>query len=258
MADTELPDLPARATPALTDIAYLVSDPIGTPVDHHGTLADILKLTGPRSVSVLTSGTAATYTVPAGINRLKVRAQGPGGGGGGGDGGSSQVGVGRGGYAGAYAEKIYSVTPGQTLTYTVPAGGAGGAAGNNAGTDGGNTLFDEGGSVVTAPGGTGGTSMAAGTTLTVTGASTLLLATGGDLNLPTMPAQRGVRLSGTSWIPSRGASCLLGAGGNDGFNAAGSAGEGYGAGGGGGSSDSVTDRAGGAGAPGVIVVEEYP
>src|SRR3990167_9535532 len=197
---------------------------------------------GPVSISLLTYGTAATYTVPNGIFRLKVRLVGGGGGGGGADSAVGNVGVGGGGYSGGYAEKIYVTTPGATFTYTIGAGGAGGLAGNNSGTTGGNTLFDEAGSVVTAPGGPGGGSMAAGTTMNATGKPARVQATGGDLNLFTEGATRGWRLSSTQWIGSCGASGLLGNGGG---------------GGGGQRVNSATDQAGGAGTIGLIIVEEY-
>lgn len=74
MADTELPDLPARATPALTDIAYLVSDPTGTPADHHATLAAIQALmSGLVKIEELTpTGTNATFSALGAFTHLKI------------------------------------------------------------------------------------------------------------------------------------------------------------------------------------------
>lgn len=213
---------------------------------------------GPASVSVLTSGTAATYTVPAGIYRLRVRLIGGGGGGGGADGGSSQAGAGSGGGSGGYVEKVYSTTPGATFTYTIGALGAGGTAGNNAGTAGGNTLFDEGGSVLTGSGGGGGSSFAAGTTYNVASVGAGGAATGGDVNIPGTVGLRGWRWSGTQVMPGQGASSLLGGGGAAAnSDSVGNSASGYGAGGGGAGATTTTDRAGGNGTVGVIIVEEY-
>lgn len=216
---------------------------------------------GPASISVLTNGSGATYTVPAGVYRLKVTCVGAGGGGGGADGGSSQAGVGSGGGSGAIAIKVYSTTPSSTFTYTVSnAGGTGGSAGNNNGNDGTDTVFDSGGTPVTAEGGNGGGSMAAGTGVSASGSngSAQAAATGGDVNIPGTNVQRAFRISGTEVVCAVGAPSPYGAGGlASNGNADGGAASGYGAGGGGAGSLTVTDRAGGNGAPGVIIVEEY-
>lgn len=213
---------------------------------------------GPVSVQVLTSGSAATYTVPAGVYRIRVRLVGGGGGGGGADGGSSQSGAGSGGSSGAYAEKIYAVVPAQTFQYSVGALGAGGTAGNNSGSAGGATTFDELGSVVTAGGGTGGGSMAANTTQAKAASVSVPVATGGDLNIVGRRAMRGLRASGASaWGGTEGASGWFGDGGDAGLDAAGGAASGYGAGGGGAMSSTTTDRAGGDGTAGLIIVDEF-
>jgi hypothetical protein len=204
------------------------------------------------SMTVLTSGTAQTYTVPNGVYRLKVRVQGGGGGGGGGDGDTTSAGAGAGGDGGGYVEELYSVLPGQTYTYTVGGGGNGGTAGNNAGSDGGASSFGS----LTANPGVGGGSMAAGTSVTQTTANTRATATGGDINLPGAFGERGRRFSGTQYFAGMGGVSRLGTPGVGGTGSDGQAGNGYGAGGGGGGSASVTDRAGGAGAPGVIIIEE--
>ena len=66
-----------------------------------------------------------------------------------------------GGAGGTYAEKWIDVDPGDEFVWDVGAAGAGGAAGNNAGSSGGDTTFG----TFTCPGGSGGPSMAAGTTV---------------------------------------------------------------------------------------------
>lgn len=212
---------------------------------------------GPASMTVLTSGTSATYTVPAGIYRLKVRMVGGGGGGGGTDSAVGQAGCSQGGASGAYAEKLYSTTPGTNFTYSVGALGAGGAAGNNSGSAGGDTKFDEAGSVVTAGGGSGGGSLATGTSVTLSGSGAVPTASGGDVNIPGELALRGIRLSGTQAFGTSGANGPFGSGGIAGNAAAAANASGFGAGGGGSWHQGGTDLAGGNGVAGLIIVEEY-
>ncbi|SQC34205.1 glycine-rich domain-containing protein [Kluyvera cryocrescens] len=93
--------------------------------------AGVLSKLGLRDVAhsqmttYLTAGTF-TFTVPDGVYRIKCRVIG----GGGGAGGSASAKSGGGGGAGGYAEGWIDVTPGQTITITVGAGGQGGTAGN--------------------------------------------------------------------------------------------------------------------------------
>ena len=69
--------------------------------------------------AVITANTV--WTVPQGVNLVRVRLVGGGGGGGGGDVGYA----GAGGGAGGYAEGTVALTPGQALTLSVGSGGAG-------------------------------------------------------------------------------------------------------------------------------------
>ena len=71
------------------------------------------------------TGNTQSYTVPAGVTTLRVKAWG----GGGGSGGTDCQGIGLGG-GGAYATDVIGVTPGEVLTIYV---GGGGAAGPNSG-----------------------------------------------------------------------------------------------------------------------------
>lgn len=119
---------------------------------------------GLKSFTILTSGTAATYTTPAGITSLLVEAVGPGGGGGGGaistGGGVAGGGGGGGGYC-----RLWIAAAGASYTYTVGAGGAGGTAGNNAGSNGATqTLFSGTGASMAAGQGLGGGGSAISTT----------------------------------------------------------------------------------------------
>lgn len=97
---------------------------------------------GPLSRMQVFTG-SGTFTVPAGVYRVRVRVWGGGGGGGTPGGGPSGGG---GGGAGAYAEGWHNVTPGQAITVTVGAAGAVAGAG-------GTSSF---GSLITCTGGAGG------------------------------------------------------------------------------------------------------
>ena len=109
-----------------------------------------------KNTVLLTSGTGATYTTPTGVRALKVIALAGGGGGGGQDGQGAgtytTAGPGRGGNA----VSMFIPTASASYTYTIGAGGAAGAAGNNAGATGGNTTFGDGTLLITAGGGGGG------------------------------------------------------------------------------------------------------
>lgn len=113
------------------------------------------------TVIPFTSAGTSSWTVPAGVTSVTVKAWGAGGGGGGGstnsDGGS--------GGGGGYIQSTISVTPGESLSVTVGAGGAGGAfssggSGNNSGDGGGGGGYSRvargGTTLVLAAGGAGG------------------------------------------------------------------------------------------------------
>lgn len=92
---------------------------------------------------------SGSWTVPAGVTKVKASLIG-GGGGGAKRGGNPSSACSGGG--GAFVIKWINVTPGTSMTVTIGAGGAMAAANNQDGSNGGNTAF--GG--VTANGGTGG------------------------------------------------------------------------------------------------------
>ncbi|HEY6872582.1 MAG TPA: hypothetical protein VI298_07660 [Geobacteraceae bacterium] len=92
-----------------------------------------------------------TFTVPAGVGKILFEAWGAGGGGGGYTGTSYAVYGGGGGGGGQYRGS-FAVTPGQTYTVIVGAGGAGSLHSN--GGNGGDTSF--GGTLAVAHGGGGG------------------------------------------------------------------------------------------------------
>lgn len=109
-----------------------------------------------QTVTTITASGTSSFTVPAGVTTIIVKAWGAGGGGGG---SSSSSKSGGGGGGGAYTIQTFTgLTPGTVYTNSiiVGAGGTGGAAGANSGTDGGNTTVTFT-STVTANGGKLGT-----------------------------------------------------------------------------------------------------
>jgi hypothetical protein len=194
------------------------------------------------TVDVKTSGTSQTWTIPAGVTKLKVTVIGGGGGG-----GSSTYYAphdtyynGAGGGAGAYSVVYLSgLTPGNTLTYTV--GAAGAVNGGNGGTS---SLSSGSQSIttVTCTGGAGGQSVE-GYPQGGAGGS----ATGGTININGS--------GGSDLYGENGGSNPLGMGGKGsaGGYSTGN-GTGYG-GGGGGAQNSSPGVSGGAGAPGVVIFE---
>lgn len=100
----------------------------------------------------LTSGTS--YVVPSGFTTAKIWAIG-GGGGGGGVATTDGTAAGGGG-GGGVAYKTFSVTPGQSISFSIGSGGSGGTGAND-GSAGGSTTATYGGVTITANGGNGGT-----------------------------------------------------------------------------------------------------
>ena len=83
------------------------------------------------TVQTFTSGTNQTYTTPAGVKYIRVRALGGGGGGGGGQSGTTSI-SGQGGAGGGYCEATI-ISPEATYSYTVGTGGSGGSGGSGVG-----------------------------------------------------------------------------------------------------------------------------
>jgi hypothetical protein len=108
----------------------------------------------PHFTNEQTFSASGTFTVPAGVGRVKLRLYG--GGGGGGYGNSAGGG---GGGGGGYVEGFFSTVPGDVLTITIGGGGSGGSSGAVA-TAGGDSTIYHGGELCYA---TGGQSGAAGT-----------------------------------------------------------------------------------------------
>lgn len=156
-------------------------------------------------VNINTSG-AGTFTVPCGVTSIQVEAWGGGGAGGGST--SNTIRGGGGGAGGSYAKKIFAVTGGQVINYSIGAGGFGNTViPSNSGQS---TWFSSN-ALLNASGGPGVTVFATGATGTTTGCV-------GDSFLP-----------GTNG--SNGSATASGAGGNGG--------SGLGIGGNGGASSNV-------------------
>lgn len=144
---------------------------------------------------------SGTFTIPAGITKVKVTVVGGGGGGGG-------NGPGSGGGAGGVAIKyITGLTPGGTVSVTVGNGGAGGATAGQSGATGGTSSF---GAYCSATGGSGGASSAAAPGAGGTGSS-------GDLNL-----QGGYGMSAYNYVDGCTTVTYAGPGGTNMFGGAGS------------------------------------
>lgn len=178
--------------------------------------------------TTFTSG-SGTYTVPAGVTTIQVKMWGAGGGG-----NPGPATFGQGGGGGGFYMATLSVTPGQTFSYSVGAGGSPGNAG-------GNSTFNG----VTANGGGGGAS----------GASSANAGVG-----PTENGQQGL-WSGSQTANSRAGGNAGGVaygGGTGGGNASGNPSGGYAGnapgGGGGGGSSQQSGGYGGNGANGSVVI----
>jgi len=222
---------------------------------YDATLGVKTALAAPLSVTVLTSGTAATYTTKPGCRALFVECWGAGAGGAGGANAASNASVGSGGGSGSYCSKLYS-PPAATYTYTVGAKGAGGTSGAN-GAVGNSTTWG----ALTAPGGLGGVFQATQVSLLDTvGGVGGAIATGGDVNGAGAPGGNSKRSNGTIAVSGFGGSTSLGGGGgarsaqNAGLDAIANTGSG---GGGAATINGGGVTNGGNGADGLIRVTEF-
>ncbi len=187
-----------------------------------------------------------TWTKPADLVRVKVTVVGAGGGGGGS--GTAALVSGQCGGGGGVAHKwIAAASLGTTETVTIGAGGTAGSAGANAGGNGGSTSF---GAHAVATGGSGGQHGDSNNLLGAGGAGTtgdLLLTGGRGGGSGTQNNYSGHR-SGEA--PGFGGGVIVQ------LDTTGLAGASYGAGGAAGNKNG-TNRAGGAGAAGFVIVEEF-
>ena len=224
----------------------------GTGLSAVGTAGNLLTSNGTAWVSSAPTATSpiptiqaftssGTFTVPAGVTKVKVTVVG---GGGGGRTATNSTSQGGGGSGGAAIKVITGLTPGGTVAVTV---GTGGAANTNGVTSSFGAYCSATGGVSPGlssnnpgPGGDGGT------------------ATGGDINFTGGAGGGGSGVSGTVAGNGGGGGCSifggggLGAVGTNAVNTAGAGAPGTGAGGGGGCGGPGT---GGTGGSGIVIVE---
>lgn len=153
-----------------------------------------------KSFQILTSGTAQTYTRPAGISTLLIQMIGAGGGGGGVPAVSSQSSAAGGGGGGGFAQKFIT-SAAATYIYTIGAGGAGGDNTGSNGSNGGDTTFG----TITAGGGTFGHGDTAHSVNAVGGSlGDGGTSSGGDINASGGPGQNGWSLNSSTIAVSGG------------------------------------------------------
>ena len=239
----------AKVSPAFTGVPTAPTAALDTNTTQLATTQFVqtqlgaLTVTPIPSMQVFTAN--GTFTVPAGVTKLKVTVVGGGASGYGASGVNAAFMGGRaGGGAGGAAIKTITVTPGDAIAVTVGSGGASGSSSSAGGTSsfGAHCSATGGGAASTFTGGVGGT-----------GSS-------GDLNLGGGAGGAGsyhAAGDGTSGnTGGTGGNSIFGGGGLAKTNTTGGSGSAYGAGGGGGSSDHNTGTFnGGAGASGVVIVE---
>lgn len=213
-----------------------------------------------KSVSEIAQGTV-TYAPPAGVRALMVHCLGAGGGGGGCTTVAAQAAAGAGGGSGAYSRK-WVTSPKSSYTVAVGQGGTAGANTGGTGGTGGDTTFDSP-AICTAKGGAGGVGQTANTTVaSAAGGAGGAAASGvGDTLIDGNEGTAAFRLSGTQAIPGDGAPGPgpFGGGrvGTD-ANGAGVTGKQWGSSGSGALvQNGSAAAAGGVGANGRLIIEEY-
>lgn len=215
-----------------------------------------------RSFSVVTQvfTSTGTYTATTGMLYCQIIILGGGGAGGGAAAtGGATTSLGGGGGAGEYAVGVFSAaTIGASQAVTI--GAAGAANSGVAGGNGGNTSV---GALISANGGTGGGTAAAASIASQRGGAGGTGGSGGSYRSPGFGGGSGLSVQPSSFnYGAYGADSQLGSGGIDYLNIGtkqdGDPGIGYGSGGGGAITwTSQTAAIGGAGVPGVVIVNEY-
>lgn len=242
-ADTKISKTTAGEIAAMTEKTALVDDDLLLIEDSEASNAKKkIKISSISAGTIDVFTSSGIWVAPAGVNYVEVTVCG---GGGGGASENLPSGAGAGGGAGACILKhVMKVTPGNSYTVTVGAGGVGGDNSGDPGDNGGNSTFV-------------GDTAPSNYTLTATGGVGGNLATGGTAATANLDASGGTggglfAISGGSGANASGGtgggggSSLLGKGGNQG--APGGNG-GIGAGGGGG-----TTSSGGNGGDGIVII----
>jgi len=199
---------------------------------------------------------SGTYTTPSKVRAIYVECVGGGGGGGGVAGTTSMVAVSRSGGGGGYCAKLI-VAPSATYSFSVGAGGSGGASGLNSGTAGSTTTF--GSSLLSAGGGgSGGAHAATAGNSSATAGGVGGTPSGGDINLYGSRAGARTVINAIIAALSQSGDCpMFGGGRSSTTDATGLDGQNFGCGGSGAASTTSTNYAGGDGAAGTIRITEY-
>lgn len=213
------------------------------------------------------SGTTWTKPVNPDVTHILVECVGGGGGGGGIVNPTSGKATGAtGGGGGGYAKKLWTAADLASISTLTITPGAGGSAGNSSGSDGGaggaSTVSGTGLTSVVGGGGSGGK----GDTSATSGNSTNNgrgggTGTGGDVNTTGVASDSHRIIGGVSINGSRGGGSIWGGGSLQYVNTYGRNGSGIGSGGGGanatGAESTGTNRVGGSGSDGIIVITEF-
>lgn len=237
-----------------------ISVPAGAAVDVYGDGNNVIASYSAGSlINVQTFTSSATYTPTAGTNLIIVEGIGGGGAGGGAPVTlSGNVGFGCGGHAGAYGKAMFTISEiGASQTISI---GSGGAASTGAGGNGGNSTL---GSLITFGGGAGGPRVGNTAPPLIAGNGNPSAATSISANIIRGYGQNstvGFALSTAAIYSSAGASSSYGSGGSS-VNTTGNgqSASGFGAGGSGACAqqNNATERLGGSGSPGFIIIYEY-
>jgi hypothetical protein len=235
-----------------------------TNFDVNGVSSDNLTIVGFAAAPTISTFTSSgTWVCPALVTSVTVQAWGGGGAGGGPN--TDNTGGG-GGAGGQFVTSTVSVTPGNTYTVTVGAGGTG-VQGNNGNSGGDSILLLSGTPIVTAKGGAGGSANITKASGSTTGGVGDTVYAGGDgSDGASTYGGGGGGGSGTTGAGGNASTYTGGTGtstgggnGGDGRQTTagmGLAGSVYGGGGGGGFRTTTTNRLGGAGGAGRIIIDQ--
>lgn len=205
-----------------------------------GKLVDAAGLSYARFPTTKIFESSGSFTVPAGVTKVRVRVVG---GGGGSAGGNASAG-GAGGSGGGYSEGVFDVSAGEVYAVTVGSGGAGGVNNGGVGKTGGASSF---GNLISATGGGG-----AGTSSNPNFPSEAGQGSGGYINISGMTGMSGSLGASGAYANVYGGSSHLG-GQTRAYNEKPRAATEWGAGGA--AKGSIGVSSGAAGAPGVVIVE---
>ena len=254
--DTFLPLAPSNA------VSVTAGNPaslVGNGVSVWNRLMDLSIGTGKwLNRQVLTAAGSTTYVPFPGANKADIQVCGGGGAGGGSSTTSaSQSSGGAGGASGSYCRGIFPISAIGGAAIVVGAGGAG-----VAGAVGGNGSQSKFGTVLTAPGGQGGSISLAQSTFVYAGGygPPGAVATGGTVNSQVVGGGLVILGNSTAGLSGQGGSSFFGGGGASVSNATSAGNPGLTAGSGGSGAMSIASgaqQAGGNGAAGIVIIDEF-